>query len=102
MFLPAVRSVLVKLILTNNDGHFECLSLNDLNIYACLEARLDGVSPISGFLSGRIQRIGKELWRYEMASSNSKWYFSFGTYGYMRGGLELLCSDPNFLLFLRC
>jgi len=53
MFLPAVRSVLVKLILTNNDGHFECLSLNDLKIYACLETspprRTDGTNTLKLF-----------------------------------------------------
>jgi hypothetical protein len=42
MFLSEVSSVLSKLILTNKDGHFECFSLKNLNIHACLEARVRG------------------------------------------------------------
>ena len=53
--LPSeVNSVLAKLILTNNDGHFECFSLKNTNFHACLEARpprLPVIGPVSRKIS---------------------------------------------------
>jgi len=40
MLLSAVNSFFSKLILTNNDGHFECFSLKYENIRTYLEARV--------------------------------------------------------------
>ena len=37
MLLSAVSSFFSKLILTNNDGHFECFSLKNKNIRTYLE-----------------------------------------------------------------
>jgi hypothetical protein len=37
MLLSAVSSFFSKLILTNNDGHFECFSLKNVNIRTYLE-----------------------------------------------------------------
>jgi hypothetical protein len=39
MLLSAVSSFFSKLILTNNDGHFECFSLKNENIRTYLESR---------------------------------------------------------------
>ena len=41
MLLSAVSSFFSKLILTNNDGHFECFSLKNENIRTYLETRGD-------------------------------------------------------------
>ena len=39
MLLSAVSYFSAKMILTNNDGHFECFSLKNANIRTYLETR---------------------------------------------------------------